>query len=465
MSINAVPYFYDRQFRRYITQFMRLFSGFQYAHSADENGVVYRLVPVRYGDPKRDVEALRNENSENRLKTLPMISCYVTGLEMAPDWRTYQEHTDSQQVVEKKYNEQLNRYENEAGDRYTVTKHNPVPYKMQLSVDLVTSNSEQKFQIMEQILVTFNPTLNIHTNANPLDWSNLGYVEMKSINWTNRAIPPGLEDLYDIAQLQFEIPILINPPAKLQRNVAIHTILTNLKTVGQDEPELIRNGIEGFDKYGTVNNYSIITMGQYKVKLETTGDNTAEAIVLNELNGELNSDGDYLTWQQIFETHGDYTPDVSQIRFRLSDDPSDHTKDIVGTFREHTEKNKLIVNLNMDTIPANTVDPFVSAVDPTTSYPGDGTLAPATNGQRYLLLGDIPQNSSVWSNTIANRYDIIYYSQVLNTWIVDFSASNNQETTHYVQNSSTGDRFKWTGTNWVHAVDGTYNAGFWRLYL
>jgi hypothetical protein len=45
-------YFYDKQIRRYIQQFIRLFSGFsvQMGKNEESNLPVFHKVPVRYGD-------------------------------------------------------------------------------------------------------------------------------------------------------------------------------------------------------------------------------------------------------------------------------------------------------------------------------------------------------------------------------------------------------------------------------
>ena len=87
-KITAVPYFYDKQLRKYIQQFIRIFAGFQVAmHTNNEGNIVYQTVPVRYGDVSRMAAHIVRENSENMLQTTPFISCHVTGLEVAPQSR------------------------------------------------------------------------------------------------------------------------------------------------------------------------------------------------------------------------------------------------------------------------------------------------------------------------------------------------------------------------------------------
>ena len=171
-------FFYDKQIRRYIQQFIRLFSGFsvQMGHS-DDKLPIFHSVPVRYGDINRMAAHIQRENSENMTNTVPFISCYVNNVDMAPERRQYQGNVEKVQVFEKKYDESSQEYLNEVGNRYTIERHQPVPYFMDMNCDIWTSNTDQKLQLLEQIMVLFNPTLNIRTTNNPFDWTSLSYVE------------------------------------------------------------------------------------------------------------------------------------------------------------------------------------------------------------------------------------------------------------------------------------------------
>jgi len=148
-------YFYDKQIRRYIQQFIRLFSGFSVQMGKnEESGLpVFHKVPVRYGDINRMAAHITRENSENIMNTVPFISCYVTNLNLVPERRTYQDHVDKVQVYEKKYDQTTGEYKNEKGNSYTVERHAPVPYIMQMNADVWSSNTDQKLQLLEQMLV------------------------------------------------------------------------------------------------------------------------------------------------------------------------------------------------------------------------------------------------------------------------------------------------------------------------
>jgi len=65
-----MQHFYDGQIRRYITQLVRLCSGFQWK---DSSGGL-RSIPVSYGDLTRQVANIIKENSENKMPSVPRMA-------------------------------------------------------------------------------------------------------------------------------------------------------------------------------------------------------------------------------------------------------------------------------------------------------------------------------------------------------------------------------------------------------
>ena len=74
-------------------------------------------------------------------------------------------------------------YSNKLGAGYTVEKVMPSPFRLEVTADIWTTNTDQKLQIIEQLLVLFNPSINIMTSDNEFDWSALTYTEMTNVNW------------------------------------------------------------------------------------------------------------------------------------------------------------------------------------------------------------------------------------------------------------------------------------------
>ena len=240
---------------------------------------MYHTTPVRYGDISRMAAHIMRENSENTMSTVPFVSCYVTDLQPDVKNRVYPQFEEKMSVIEKAYNSETLSYENRQGSVYTVERHMPVPYTLRMQADIWTSNTEQKMQLMEQILVLFNPSLNIHTTNNPLDWSSLSVVELLNTQWTNRSIPQGTDDIIDISSLQFEMPILINPPAKVSKNSMIHTIITNLHEVATGDAD----SIKVLSDINAITTSYTVTAPNNKVKLSITDGGAASKLTILEI--------------------------------------------------------------------------------------------------------------------------------------------------------------------------------------
>lgn len=459
-KITAVPYFYDKQLRKYIQQFIRIFAGFQVAMHVNEEGeIVYQTVPVRYGDVSRMAAHIVRENSENMLQTTPFISCHVTGLEPAPNMRTFPQYEETVPVYEKKYNEETNSYENEVGQQYSIKRHQPVPYQLTMQVDMWTSNTEQKLQLLEQILVLFNPTLNIHTNNNAMDWSTLSYVELIATTWSMRAIPSGIDDIIDISTMTFTLPVLINPPAKVVKNTVIHTIIDNIEDVTNESLSSLRAG-ENYTPLFT--SYKIVTLEQYKMKFNIDNSGNATAQLLNQNGSNLDANSTALNWANVLKPFGVVRDDVSQLRLKQTADPADTTNDIVGNIKINTTNaNLLDIILDSSTVPSNTQGVVDAVIDPQINSPGDGTLTAAATGDRYLLTKDVAFGIG-WNGSAGKENDIIQYNG--SSWDIVFDASS-ITTVQYITNTTTQDSLKWTGSKWVNTFEGTYNPGFWRIYL
>jgi hypothetical protein len=451
----AQQFFYDKQVRRYIQQFIRLFSGFnvQMGYS-DDKLPVFQTVPVRYGDINRMAAHIQRENSENMTNTVPFISCYINSLEMAAERRQYQGNVEKVQVFEKKYNEGTASYDNEIGNRYTIERHQPVPYFLEMNCDVWTSNTDQKLQLLEQLLVLFNPTLNIRTTNNPFDWTALTYVEMTNINWSSRSVGSTIDDMIDVATLTFRLPVLITPPAKVKQQKLIYNVINELYSLDDDDLDNFRAN-ENFDK--TTLQYTTITLEDRKINF-----NDNQASLLNISGTKLNAQGNPLSWFDELKPFGEVREGISQIRLRKSSNPSDKANDIIGRISLNPgDANILDVVIDNSTLPTNTLTAINAITNPGGSYPGDGTVPAASTGQRYLITSDTPINAT-WTNVVAHKDDIIEYNGT--NWVVSFDASaiNSQQ---YVLNGASSNQLEWNGTEWFNAYEGVYKAGYWRLYL
>ena len=135
------------------------------------------------------------------------MAVYITSLEQDRTRTADSSYTSKVHIRERAYDDNNKEYLNTQGKNYTVERIMPSPYTLAVNVDIWSTNTEMKLQIMEQLLMLFNPSLEIQTTDNYVDWSSLTVVELTSLNFSSRSIPQGTETEIDIASLGFTTPV------------------------------------------------------------------------------------------------------------------------------------------------------------------------------------------------------------------------------------------------------------------
>ena len=195
-------FFYDEQLKRYILQFVKLFSSFQVQYGQDRTGQRTLLrVPVKYGDTSRQAASIIANNSENMMASVPMISCYISNLRYDRERVQDPSFVSNMSIRQRAYDPVTDTYSTTQGNAFTVERLMPVPHTIEMKVDVWTSNSMQKHQLMEQILCWFNPSVELQSTDNYIDWTSLTVVERKDITWSSRTVPVGTDDAIDIAKI------------------------------------------------------------------------------------------------------------------------------------------------------------------------------------------------------------------------------------------------------------------------
>ena len=451
-------FWYDQQIRRYLLQFVRIFNGFQIQSGQKNAGgsasQTYRTVPMRYADMSRMVAHILRGNTENALNSTPFMTCHVANLNVARERRHDPKLISSQQVQERKYDPINDQYTAELGNTYTVDRYMPVPYDLTINVDVWCSNTEQKLQLLEQILTLFNPTIEIQANTNPLDWTNITVVELIDIQWSSRSVPQGVDSQLDIATLIFQIPIWINPPAKVKKQSIIHGIINRIHMDDHlSDLEYDKNMQDFFDQFS---NLEEIVVTPQDAQIDVTGN------TISLLNAHGVNEG--YSWKEFFEQYGEFQASTSKIKLRRASNIEDSTQDIIGTIAYNpANDNQLIFTIDSATLPTNTKTSVLKIIDPQKNTPGDGTLAGQQAGQRYLIINDIVANSKNWGTVVASANDIIEFNGT--QWTVSFDASLNGDTQQYVTNSTTGYQYQWNGSEWIDTYQGQYKPGYWILNL
>jgi len=394
-------YFYDEQFRRYILQFMRLFGGLLVKTGKGKDGIEkFIKVPCRYADMQRMVGHILKNNSENIINSCPFITSHI--LTLQPDRsRTLDPlYVDKQQINERAFDPETGKYTDKIGNRYSVERLMPTPYTLTMQTDIWTSNADQKLQLMEQILVLFNPSIELQSSTNILDWTSLVVVELTDISWSSRGVPQGVDTQIDIGSMTFTMPVWISPPAKVYQQRVIQQITDRLHDMPTDwDPD-------AYDFFGgqTFLTRDIITPLNASINV-TNG----QIQLLNYAGINEDDDGNTMDWTRYLDQYSGLKDNVTQIRLRLNADPEDGTtpNDIVGTIAATGTGNVVDYTVDTDTLPG-TAFTVNAIINPHKSYPNDGTLPVAATGQKYLILDDIgavgaANVTDAWGNLVANK--------------------------------------------------------------
>lgn len=491
----------------------------------DNSGNI-RQIPVMYGDMTRQVANIIKENSENKLPSVPRMAVYITGLEMDRERTSDSSYVSKLNIRERFFDEEGNEYTSKQGKNYTIERLMPSPYTLSVNVDIWSSNTDQKLQIIEQILTLFNPSLEIQTTDNYVDWTSLTVVNLESINISSRTIPVGTESEIDIATLAFTTPIYISPPAKVKKLGVITNIITSILNEPSGTIELGNSIVQTTGPYSEEN--VIVTS-------TTTASDTAASPIPGSLTTNISGqpeqivdygefpntgDGDMdmsvrrtivpgvdglpssttsttwsqlgifvfgetiklifentvggMSWQEYLETlPGCNVPGVTKIRIVTEDGNV-----IIGNIYVNTENtSELMVEWDTDTLPSNTVlegpardqNSWTSIdyiIDPLRWNPTSRKIP----GLRLLTLGRIgdalnTDGADGWKNDDGSEL-IADENDIIEwdgvRWHVIFVASISGDTV-YTKNLRTNMQYKWTGAYWTKSYEGEYPAGTWSI--
>ena len=216
-----MQFFYDGQIRRYITQTIRVFSNFVVKYG---DGTLHRI-PVMYGDPDRAVASIIRNNSENKAMSVPRISIYVKQLSLDRDRTSDATFVSKMHFRERDIDTTGQSYTHGQGRNYTVERLMPTPFKLDFTVDIWTSSTEQKLQVLEQILVLFNPSLELQTTDNYIDWTSLTVLNLNGITWDSKTVPVGNDTPLSVSSLSLETQFGSVRPLRLNILVSLLRLL------------------------------------------------------------------------------------------------------------------------------------------------------------------------------------------------------------------------------------------------
>lgn len=453
-------FFYDNQIRRFLIQFGKIFSNWYVTKGKDPNGndILVR-VPVMYGDSSRQAATIIANNSASNLPSAPLITFYINALEY--DQRRTQDPTfvDKMSIRQRTYNQETQQYETTQGQAFTVERLMPVPYTLRVTVDFWTTNYNQKLELIEQLGTLFNPSLEIQSTDNFIDWTSLSVVYQDGLTFSSRTIPQGTGNPIDVMSWKFYMPVWISTAAKLKKLGVIQKIIASIfkgdaVTDIQDE-DLLLGTRQKITPYG----YKVLLIG-----------NTLQLLPANEAFYPPNSNLDNpsppntsLYWSAYLNAYGTIKPGISQIWLQ---NPYMDT-DIVGTIvPDPIDDRLLIYNIDTDTLPQNTLSPVDGVVNPIISGPNAGLPGPVP-GRRYLITDDIGADgdtSVAWGNLVAKANDIIEFNGISNQWFVSFEAADATEW-EFVTNLTTNIQYRYADGAWMKSYEGWYDQGDYSIVI
>jgi hypothetical protein len=390
--MSTTTYFYDGQIRRYLLQIVRLLSNFAVRYS---DGTLVRI-PVTYADPDRQVAHIINQNSENTVQSAPRIAIYLADLELDTNRLSDASYVGKINIRERAYDEETGEYLNYQGGGYTVERLMPTPYKLTVKVDIWSTSTDQKLQILEQILMLFNPSLELQTTDNYVDWTSLTVVDLVQTTMSSRTVPVGTTDQIDIATLTLATPIYISPPAKVKRLGIVTSIISNVFSNKSEPYGDYAQGLGVDPQSSEVAAINPVSKGVYadaKYDIEVSN-----SVVSGKIQGTarlLGFDGEYPSWEKIIVRAGNvYTPGLSRIHLTQKDGNV-----IVGYFTVNPlDEIEMSINWDEDTYPTNTeiesnyrssTTTFDAVINPKKTGPRDPRLPALSAGSRYLLVDGI----------------------------------------------------------------------------
>lgn len=211
MGIQQTEYYYNGQIQSYILQFMAVFTGLQVQvgkNATQEERLI--SVPVMYGHRDRVVAHILSDNTQNLPIRLPTMAAYMRSIDQSPE------------LYAGVGVERRNTYVPVGGlvpdDMRTIHQRRALPFKLSMELAIMSSNTKQHLQILEQLLPLFDPQLNIQRSDSPFDMTRLTHIKLVSIN-TDSNYPIGTDTRIIQSTLTFEVPIYLDTPADVRKNI------------------------------------------------------------------------------------------------------------------------------------------------------------------------------------------------------------------------------------------------------
>lgn len=247
-DIKLDNYYYNQVLRNFAIQFMAVFSGMQVKIGKNDSDATTDLVdvPIRWGSVDRVVAHIFTDHTQTKPMRIPALSATLVDIQYDPT-RAKGTGTESRHSF-------LPRGGALPDDMTVMHRLTPIPYKATYELGIIVSNTDQHFQILEQIFLLFDPILQLQTGDDSFDWTKIHALELMSVAMGEN-IPAGTERRVITSTITFETNIWISAPAnvkndvvkKIQMRLAVVPTWANTQKVAEDVNRLLPEYEKLFD--------------------------------------------------------------------------------------------------------------------------------------------------------------------------------------------------------------------------
>lgn len=227
MSTATYPVRYDRQFEKYIGQFMRAISGLQVENGVERSGSKNtRRVDVVWGGMDRVVASIMSKRNDHLVNSrLPIIGVSLSGIVPSAESR-----------VSPYWNEPMpkRRVQSPPEKPTAINRMVGSMFIMNLDASIYASSTSELFMILEQMLAIFNPRLVIQSDTDIVNADYITSVSLESIQ-PEITFPLGQSAQECMMTLGFSVPVRLRYPLERDSEV-LEKIKVNVMKEGDDRP-------------------------------------------------------------------------------------------------------------------------------------------------------------------------------------------------------------------------------------
>lgn len=237
-DISLENYFYNGQFKRSYVQFMAIFSGLKVSIGKNDFDSATNLieVPIHWGSRDRVVSYIFQEQTQNKMVRLPAMSAMMTSV------RLHRDRLAGQNQVRKQVKLKRGGVIPDDLNQHSMLK--PVPYEVTMELSINTTNTDNQLQMLEQILLLFNPSLQIQVSDAFGDQTAIMEVELQDIT-LDENYPAGNDNRIISSMLSFTYIMYLSGPVDL-RDEIIKEIQVRFATIDEFGTNVNANNIDPF---------------------------------------------------------------------------------------------------------------------------------------------------------------------------------------------------------------------------